>query len=113
MKNTEPRVRQIAYLLALGINQLVDKGYTEPIDTMIDKMLNMELIEYVTSKYKNDSISEFDFTPLSLEKIPAFNELLYNYGSVLPLKSFDYYGISNNGLVLTSSVLLHILKEEL
>lgn len=111
MKNTEPRVRLIALTVAVGINQLIDKGYSENIDIIADKIFKGELVEYITTKYKDEDIKEFSFSEISKNNLPEFNKLLSDY-EPLASSSYKYYGIQNNGLVLASSVLSNILYEE-
>ena len=113
MNNVETRVKHVAFCLALGINQLVDKGYTENIETIIDKMVNQELLDYIIAKYKNKVIQEFDFTPLMEKHLPEVNKLISQYGSTILSNSDNYYLISNKGLVLLNSVLLNILYDEI
>ena len=109
------RVSQFAptSILALGINQLVDKGYTENIETILEKMDKEELLKYIISKYKNKVIQEFDFTPMMEKHMPEVNKLISQYGSDISSSSDNYYLIRENGFVLLSSVLLHILYDEI
>lgn len=113
MNKVNTKVRHVAYCLALGINQLVDKGYTEKIETIIDKMDNEELLKYLISKYKNEVIHEFDFTPLMEKHIPEVDKLIGQYSSDISSHSDNYYLISDKGLVLLNSVLLNILYNEI
>lgn len=111
MGNTDKMVRQIAYSLCIGINQLIDKGYSETPNIIADKVFNGDLVEYIITKYKNEKIPEFNFTKPREESLPKFIELLKTY-EPLATSWNKYYGISNNGLFVASSVLTNILFEE-
>lgn len=106
------RTIYVIYQLVIGVNQLLDRGHSENQEVIMDKMINGEFINYLTTKYKKENINEFNFSPQSEGSFPEVIKLLEDYGSVLPLKSFDYYGIKNNGLILASSVLSDILLKE-
>ena len=111
MNKVDIKVKHVAYCLALGVNQLVDKGYTENIETIIEKMDNEELLKYIITKYKNKVIQEFDFTPMMEKHMPEVNKLISQYSSDISSNSDNYYLISDNGFVLLNSVLLHILYD--
>lgn len=113
MNKIDKRVGHVAYCLALGINQLVDKGYTENMETIIDKMNNDDLLKYIITKYKNKVIEEFDFTPQMEKHIPEINKLILQHSSDISSNSDNYYRINDNGLVLLSSVFHKILYNEI
>lgn len=112
MANIDKMVRQIAYSLCIGINQLIDKGYSENPDIIADKIFKGELVEYIITKYKSVEIPEFNFTKPREDALPEFIKLLCTY-EPLATNWNKYYGISNNGLIVASSVLTNILFEEI
>lgn len=106
MISADKSVRQIVYSLCLGINQLIDKGYSESPDIIADKIFNGELIDYIITTYKDDDIFDLNFHKSREEDLIKLSKLLPQYDSVI-----KHYGISNNGLILASSVFANILFE--
>jgi hypothetical protein len=112
MGDIDTRGRYVIYCIFLGVNQLIDKGYTESNVVIVDKMINHDFINYISSKYKNEGIQQLEFTEISKKKLPEVIKLIAEYGTVISPSDNNGYDIRNNGLVLASSVLANILYLE-
>ncbi len=107
MAQISKSVRHKAYCLSLGINQLIDRGYSEDCNIISSKISEGKLVDYIINNYKDENINDLTFHEIHNEELLELDKLLPPYHSVI-----KHYGINNNGLILASSVLAHFLFEE-
>ncbi len=108
MSQISKAVRHKAYCLSLGINQLIDRGYSEDCNIISGKISEGKLVDYIINNYKDENINDLTFHEMHNEELFELDKLLMPYQNVV-----NYYNINNNGLILASSVIANFLFEEI